>query len=87
MYGVVKYEVSMSSKMVNIKILFGSFVGVCILWLSACAGDGLFRDRINDYKNVTASPSLQIPRGIAAEPRSDDYYIPERDGQSFRSCD
>lgn len=54
------------------------------LMLSACAENGMFRDRINDYKTVAECPSLQMPKGVSAESRSEDYYIPEKDGVSFR---
>lgn len=65
-------------------ILFKVILVTSPLMLSACAENGMFRDRINDYKTVTECASLQIPKGVAAESRSEDYYIPEKDGKSFR---
>lgn len=67
-----------------IKIFFGFVLGIGCLMLVACAGSGMFRDRINDYKTTSECPSLIMPNGMAAEPRSDDYCIPEKDSKSFR---
>lgn len=60
-----------------IKILMGLIYSIGLLMLVACGGKNIFRDRIDDYKTVVECPSLKIPKGIAAEPRSDDYCIAE----------
>ncbi len=36
----------------------------------------VFRDRSEDYRGAAPYPTVQIPSGVSAEPRSDVYDIP-----------
>jgi hypothetical protein len=75
---VVKEVMKSKSLRIFFSLVYAGCLG-CSLLLTGCANNGMFRDRINDYKMVEEGPSLQFPKGIAAEARSDDYCIPDKD--------